>query len=241
MLYVTEAPIKFGLAAAVCILAIIGVILSIWLVRKSQGFYRTMRTFFVLSLICLSIGFLFIALSFYNLPAAATVEQMLPYNQLIYAFIGLHAFFLWLYFWWQWFNEKKWRLIFPVILTGVFLVLLMILPTPLTTGIVSDGVNNYLVMPLPLSAYGAILILWYLLLVPFIALYRLANEREGRNKTWTWISLFSLILWCIAVMMMAMVAFIPIGMLYGLGLSFVAWLLFSISGSQIQLPMTPEP
>ncbi|MFX1565693.1 MAG: hypothetical protein ACFFCH_06870 [Promethearchaeota archaeon] len=115
------------------------------------------------------------------------------------------------------------------------------MPTPLTTGIVLDSVNNYLVKPLPLSIYGAILIVWYILLVPFIALYRLANEREGKNKTWTWITLLSFILWFVAVMVMAMVAFIPTAMIYGLGLSVVAWILLFISGSQIKLPLTHEP
>ena len=241
MLYVTEVPVHFGLVISVLILLVLGFLLTIQIVLKSEGFYRTMRAFLVISLFCLIIGFGVISLSFYSLPALATVEQMLLYNQLIWAFFGLHAFFLWFYFWWQWFNDQKWRMIIPIIFTGIFLVLAFILPTPLTTYTVSDGVANYLVMPLALVTYGGSLTVWYLLLVPLISSYTLANKREGKDKTWTWVSLFGFVLWAVAVMLMAMVGFLPSSMLIAFGLSLFAWLLLFIAGSQIELPTSGEP
>ncbi len=102
---------------------------------------------------------------------------------------------------------------------------------------ISDGVFNWLVMPLVVYAYGGFLAIFYLLLVPLIAVIDIVKTREGAKKTWTWVGWFGLLLWFITVVLMALVQFIAPFMLIVLGIVVVAWVLIFLSWFFIARPV----
>lgn len=232
-----EAPIHIGILIVNCIITLIGVILAFWVVMKSKGDYRTFRFFSFLAFLCVFLTFVVLAYSFSVLPAAATVDQLLPYTQWAWSLVGLYGLFLVYYLFWPSIKERIWLAILFLLGTISYLAVVWLIPTPLTVFTVSDGVVNYVVMPLIVIGYGGFLGIIYIFLIPLLAIYNLAKQRDGAQATWTWVSWLGLLLWFIAIMLMAFVQYTAPYMLYIFGLSAFAFILMFIAAYFIRLPM----
>ncbi|MFX0168645.1 MAG: hypothetical protein ACFE89_04715 [Candidatus Hodarchaeota archaeon] len=228
MLYIHETPIHFGAIMLLCIIflvfALIGIIGSLRGRSPSSGFGGFLAVVFGF------LTFMSLAASIYNLPAVATAVQLLPYYLGAYTFVGLHAFCLVFYCLdFEWFKKRMWAVYLPILGTLSWLTLLWFLATPVTVQTVSDGVLTYLAMPFYFILYSGLLAFFYMFLVPFLVLYRLAKEREGAAKMWTWIGWLGIFLWFIAALLMALVQFIAPFMLYTFILAAIAWIIIFIA------------
>lgn len=160
----------------------------------------------------------------------ATASDLLPYYLAVYSFLGLHAFFLVFYLLdLSWFKERVWAIYLPFLGTISWMALMWFLVTPATVSTVSDGFVNYIVMPFNFLLYTGVLTIFYLFLIPLIVLYRLAKQREGTMKTWTWVGWFGSFLWFIAILLMALVQYTAPYMLYLFILASVAWIIIFIA------------
>jgi hypothetical protein len=93
MLYITEVPLHFGFALIVCVASLLLALFRLTRVAR-KGKEATVSAFsgFLASLF-IFLAFMLLAISIYQLPAAATVSQLLPYYLGAWSFVGLHAFF----------------------------------------------------------------------------------------------------------------------------------------------------
>lgn len=230
ILYITEVPLHFGLALVICITTLLLALFGLTGVAR-RGKDATVSTFsgFV-SMLFVSLIFMVLVASIYQLPAAATVSQLFPYYLGAWSFIGLHGFFLVFYLLGSaYFKKRVWAIFLPVLGTFSYLVLVWILPTPSTVTLVSDGLLNYVAMPTTLVAYAGSLAIIYMLLIPFIVAYMLGKKRKGAAKRWSWMVWFSYFLWFIAALMFALIQYTATYALYAFALAAFAWILGSIS------------
>jgi hypothetical protein len=184
----------------------------------------------VLSALFVSLIFMTLLVSIYQLPAAATVTQLLPYYLGAWSFIGLHGFFMVFFLLGTaYFQKRVWAIFLPVLGTLSYLLLVWVLPTPSTVTLVSDGVLNYVGMPMTLIAYAGILAIIYMLLIPFIAIYGIAKKQKGAAKGWAWSCWVSYFLWFIAALLFALAPYTASYALYAFALAAIAWILISIS------------
>lgn len=229
MLYITETPLHFGLVIIICVLTLLVSLIALIMAIRSEEPSCTLYNLFLGAFFAF-LTFMVIAISIYVLPAAATVDQLLPTYLGAWSFIGLHSFFLVMYMiGLPFFKKRIWAIFLPIIGTLSFLALVWILPTPATVTIVTDGVTNFLAMPFTLVAYGGFLAIFYLLLIPLIVLYRIAQARQGMVKTWTWIAMLGQTLWFIGLILMALVQYTAPYMLFIYGLIIVAGILIILS------------
>ncbi len=176
-----------------------------------------------------------IAASIFLLPSSATASDLLPYYLGAYSFVGLHAFCLIFYlFNLPWFKKRIWAVFLPIFGTLSWLTVLWFLATPATVGTISDGFATYIIMPFAVLLYSGILAVLYLLLVPLLVLYRVAQTREGAAKMWTWIGMLGLLLWFIAILLMAFVQFTAPFMLYAFILGALAWIIIFLAWLMIE-------
>jgi hypothetical protein len=225
MLYFHEVPMHFGLTIASSIFTLLLVLLGIiGLVQHKNGLSFT-ALFGTLTMLFGFLALLTLALSMFLLPAAATVSQLLPYYQCMWTFVGLHGFFLVYYLYWRSFKERLWLNILPILGTISYLTVVWVLVNPLIAFVVSDGVLNYVVMPLTLIAYGGILAIIYIFLIPFYYALTEYKIRVGAVRFWSWMSWLCLFLWFIGALMVALVQYTVFYMLYILGLITFAWFL----------------
>lgn len=188
-----------------------------------------------LSVLFAFFAFLLMAITLYQLPSTATADQLLPYYLGSWSFVGFHAFFLVFYLLGlDWFKERKWAIYLPILGTLSYFAILWIFTTPATVSTISDGALNWLIMPLPVYAYGGFLAIFYLLLVPLIVLFRVAKTREGTMKMFTWIGFLGLVLWFIAVVLIALVQYTAPFMPIVLGLAALAWIIIFLSWFYIE-------
>lgn len=229
MLFITEAPLHFGLLVLSCIVLLLMLLIGILAVLKSETPSATRFSGF-LSVFFAFFAFLILAISINQVPALATNDQLLPYYLGAWSCVALHGFFLVFYMvGFKWLKERKWAVYLPIIGTISFLAILWIFATPSTTVVISDGIINWLIMPLVVYAYGGFLAIFYMFLVPLIIVLRLNKTREGAVKMWNWIGWFGLFLWFIAAILMALVQYVAPFMLIALGLAAIAWIIVFIS------------
>ena len=229
LLFIHETPIHFGVILLLAIIFLVFALLGIIGVLRSDrpspsgwsGFLTVAFGFF---------AFIILAASVYLLPASATASELLPYYLAIYSFVGLHSFFMVFYFLdLSWFKKRMWLVYLPILATFSWIAIMWFYVTPTTVSVVSDGVANYIVMPLNFLLYSAFLAVIYLFLVPTLVLYRLAKTREGSMKMWTWIGWLGSLLWFIAVLLMALVQYTAPFMIYTFILAAFAWIIMLIA------------
>ncbi len=229
LLFIHESPIHFGvilLLAIICLFfALLGIMGTLRSDRPSpsgwSGFLTVAFGFF---------AFIILAASVYLLPASATANELFPYYLAVYSFVGLHAFFLVFYLLdLSWFKKRMWLVYLPILATFSWIAIMWFYVTPTTVSVVSDGVVNYIAMPLNFLLYSAFLTVIYLFLVPTLTLYRLAKTREGSMKMWTWIGWLGSLLWFIAVLLMALVQYTAPFMIYTFILASIAWIIMLIA------------
>ena len=229
MLYIGETPLHFGLVIIICVLTLLVSLIAIIMALRSEDPSCTLYNLFLTAFFGF-LTFLVLAISIYVLPAAATVDQLLPTYLGAWSFIGLHSYFFVMYMLGlPFFKKRIWAIFLPLVGTISFLALVWILPTAATVTIVSDGVVNFLAMPFTLVAYGGFLAIFYLLLIPLIVLYRIAQSRQGMAKTWTWIAMIGQTLWFIGLILLALIQYTAPFILFTYGLIIVAGILIILS------------
>lgn len=223
MLYIAEAPLHFGLMLSTAIILLLMTLVGLlWVVRTENagaglwsGFLSIFFAFFM---------FLILTIVIYQLPAAATLDQLLPYALGAWTCVAFHAFFLLFYLLgFKWLRARVWVAFLPIIGTISFIAILWLFATPANTFVVSDGVMNWLAMPLIVVGYGGFLAIFYMLLVPLIVTYRVTKDQTGNLRMGNWIGWIGLLLWFIAAIMMALVQYLAPYMLLILGLMTIAW------------------
>ncbi|MFX1342917.1 MAG: hypothetical protein ACFFAL_09520 [Promethearchaeota archaeon] len=229
MLYLAETPLHFGLVFIICILTLIVSLIAMIMALRSEKPSCTLYNLFLAAFFAF-LTFLVLAISIYVLPAAATLDQLLPTYLGAWSFIGLHSFFFVMYILGlPFFKRRIWTIFLSLVGTISFLALVWILPLVTPATIVSDGVANFLAMPFTLVAYGGFLAIFYLLLIPLIVLYRIAQARQGMAKTWTWIAMIGQTLWFIGLILLALVQYTAPFILFTYGLIIIAGILIILS------------
>ncbi len=240
MLYLNEVMLHFGLTIVSVIFTLLLVLLGIIaLIQYKKGVPYT-ALFGTLAMLFAFLAFLMLALSMFLLPAAATVSQLLPYYQWMWSFVGLHGFFLVYYLYWRSFKERLWLNILPVLGTLSYLAVVWVLVNPLNAFVISDGALNYVVMPLILIAYGGVLAIIYIFLVPFYYAVTEYKDRVGSVRFWSWMSWLALFLWFIGAILIALVQYTVFYILYILGLVAFAWFLGLIAMVMFQVTSTKQ-
>jgi hypothetical protein len=228
MLYIGETLTHFGLLVLLCAITLLMLLIGILAVLKRESPSASGFSGF-LSILFAFFAFLILAIMVYQLPATATTVQLVPYYLGAWSCVALHGFFVVFYgMSFEWFHRRKWTVYLPILGTISFLSVLWIFTTPATTIVVFDGAMNWLAMPVIVYAYGGILAIFYMFLVPLIATYQLNKTSEGAVKMWNWITWLGSFLWFIAAIMMALVLYLAPYMLIGLGLAAIAWILLLI-------------
>ena len=97
MLYIAETPLHFGLVIIICVLTLLGSLMALIVTLRTEGESTAGYNLFLAAFFAF-LTFMVIAISLYTLPAAATVDQLLPTYQAGWSFIGLHSLFLVIYF-----------------------------------------------------------------------------------------------------------------------------------------------
>ncbi len=210
MLYIHETPIQFGLIIATWIVLLYGIFVAYrWIITQEEQKEWNWMMFLILFFLLFT--YTCFAAMIYLLPATATATQLLPYYLAAWSSVALYGFFLVnLVFTLPWFKEKHWMRYLFLIATVSFLVVLWFFTTPAASAVVSDGVMNWLAMPLVVVAYGGILAIIYFFIVPFYHVYRVTKPQTGALRTANWIAWFGMFLWHIAAMCMALVAFLAL-------------------------------
>jgi hypothetical protein len=168
--------------------------------------------------------------------STASVGELLIFYQMIWGFAGLHGFTVILYcLGTRFLSERKWLLILIILGGAVYVVLLFLLPNPVTAFTVNDGWLNYVAMPLVLVVYAAILGFIYMFLVPLFVAIRLTGKTEGSDRQWIWAGRIGLLLSFVASILISAVQFRFPFMIYYFGLIIVAWLLIGIGAIQMGL------
>jgi len=240
-MYIHEAPIHFGLIIATWIVLLYGIFVAYRRIitqeeQKEWNWMMFLMLFFLL------LTYTCLAAMIFVLPAAATATQLLPYYLAAWSSVALYGFFFVNFaFTTPWFKEKQWLRYLFLIATVSFLSVLWFFTTPAATLVVSDGIMNWLVMPLIVVGYGGILTIIYLFIVPFYHMYRVTKPQTGALRTANWIAWFGLFLWGVAAMCMALVAFLTLLMplilaiaLIGLIISYIGLTLASRAITQLR-------
>jgi len=242
MLYITEVPLHFGFALVICIASLLLALFSLFgLARKGKD--ATVSAFSgFLSVLFVFLTFMLLAVSMYQLPAAATKDLLFPYYLGAWSFVGLHAFFL-VYFLLgtEYFRKRVWAIFLPVLGTLSYLAAVWILATPATVGLVSDSVLNYLAWPLALLVYAGVLVALYMLVLPIYVAYTLAKQRRGPQKLWTWLVWVGYLVWVIAAMLFAAIQYTYALGLVALGLGAFAWIFILVSYYILDRQMKIKP
>ena len=223
MLFIAEAPLHFGLLLTTTIIILLMAIVGfLWVVRTKDasaglwsGFLSVFFAFFT---------FLILTIMTYQLPAAASVDELLPYSLGAWTCVSFHAFFLVFYvFGLKWLRERLWVAILPLIGTISFVTVIWVFTTPATTTIVSDGIVNWLAMPFIVVAYGGFLAVFYMFLAPLLVTYWITKTQTGTQRLGNWIAWIGLFLWFIAAILMALILYVPSFILLTIGLAALAW------------------
>ncbi len=171
-----------------------------------------------------------LAVMIYQLPAAATAEQLFPYTIAAWSCVSLYALFgVFQWFTFDFLRKRQWLMYLFLFGTLIFLALLWFFATPATTMLVFDGFMNWLAMPLIVVGTGAALAVVYLFLVDFIAMYQHNKTSEGRITLGNWIGWFGGFLFHISLVLMALVLYLAPFTIVALGLAFVAILIMFLS------------
>ncbi len=229
MLFIAESPLHFALALTTTIVILISALLIFLGVIRTEkplaGFWSAFLTLFFAFF-----TFLILTIMMYQLPAAATADQLFPYYIGAWTCVGLHAFFLLFYVvGFEWFRKRVWAAFLPLLGTISFMVVLWVFATPATSIVVSDGVMNWLALPLIVVGYGGFLAIFYMLLIPLIRVYSVTKTQTGLLKQANWFAWIGLLLWFIAAIMMALVQYTAPYMSIALALAALAWLIMLIA------------
>jgi hypothetical protein len=236
MLYIIEIPLHFAIVVSICIITLGILLLSVLSVNRASVEQRMTRLFGFLFVLFIFLMYIVFAISLVILPANANVIELLPIYQIIWGFAGLHGFCLIFYcLGTRYLREHKWVLILILLGGAVYVVLLLILPNPITAFAVTDGWLNYVAMPFVLVFYAAILGFIYMFLVPLFVAYRITKRTEGLEKRWIWIGWFGLFLSFLAAILISAVQFTVPFMLYSFGLVAIAWILIGVGAVSMGL------
>ncbi|MFX1509304.1 MAG: hypothetical protein ACFFBR_03265 [Promethearchaeota archaeon] len=223
-----EAPLHFGLLLTTTIILLLMTLIGfLWVVKTENaraglwsGFLTIFFAFFT---------FLILTIMVFQVPAVATVSELLPYSLGAWTCVSLHAFFLLYYvLGFRWLQKRVWLAILPVIGTMGFVTILWIYATPANMILVFDGVMNWLAMPSIIVGVGGVLAIFYMFLAPTFAVYQVTKSQEGMVKMGNWISWIGLFLWFIAALLMALVLYVAPYMLFVIALATVAYILVFI-------------
>ena len=229
-MYIHEAPIHFGLIMASWILLLIGTIVALRTAVSSEE-NRERNWFGFLFIFFLFFVFSIFAVMIYQLPATATVDQILPYTLGIWSTVSLYALFS-VYYWFtfDYFAKRRWLMYLFFIGTIGFLAMVWFFATPATMTIVSDGIMNWLVMPFIVVAAGGILAIIYFFLMDFIAMYQLNKTREGRIWLGNWIVFIGGLLVNLSLVLMALMQYLAPFLLIVFALTFVGLFIMFLGG-----------
>ena len=223
MLFIADAPLHFGLLLTTTIILLLMTIMGILWVARTENASAGLWSGF-LSVFFAFFTFLILTLMTYQLPAAASVDELLPYSLGAWTCVSFHAFFLLFYvLGFKWLRERVWVAFLPVIGTISFVTVLWVFTTPATTTIVSDGVVNWLAMPFIVVVYGGFLAVFYMFLAPLLVTYRITKTQTGTRRMGNWIAWIGLFLWFIAAILMALILYVSSFILLITGLAALAW------------------
>ena len=240
MLFVHEAPLHFGVVLGICVITLVVLLLSLLSVARAPSEQRLTRWFGFLYVLFIFLMYVVFAVSLTIFPASANASELLIYYQVIWGFAGLHGFCIILYSLGARFPRARLLPFVLIILGGAaYVVLLFLLPNPLTVMTVSDGVLNYVAMPLALFAYAAILGLIYMFLVPLLVAVRITRKVEGNVKLGIWVGWIGLALSFVASILISAVQFTAPFMLYSFALVAVAWLVIAVGAVLMGLLSKP--
>lgn len=228
IMFIHELPVHFG------IIVLNGIILLILLfggfyVMITREEHRERYWLNFLWILFLLFTFTIIGYRIYQLPAVATVDQLLPYTLAAWSAVSLYALFsVFTWFTFDFFRKRQWLMFLFLIGSLLFLDLLWFFATPATTTVVSDGVMNWLAMPLIIVATGAVLAIIYLFLMDFIGTYQINKTREGAIRLGNWITWFGGLLVNISLILMALVFYLAPYMFVALTLATVGLVILFI-------------
>jgi hypothetical protein len=240
ILFINEAPVHFAVVVIICVITLIVMVLSLLSVARAPSEQRLTRWFGVLFVLFIFLMYVVFAVSLAIFPVSAGVSELLLYYQVIWGFAGLHGFCIILYSLGYRFLRERMRLFILIMLGGaVYVVLLFLLPNPLSAIIVTDGVLNYVAMPLALVGYAAILGAIYMFLVPLLVTIRMTKKAEGNTKLGMWLGWIGLVLSFVASILISAVQFTASFILFSFGLVAVAWLVIALGAILMGLLSKP--
>jgi hypothetical protein len=235
-MYVFESPLLLGSGIAIVIPMFLVWLLFLLNIFKTKG--RSQITQFLGFLAAIFFFFSYLlggVLRLVMLPAVASVDLSLPYSLWSWALAGIGAFFTLLYGitvgYPDLLYEKMWIILIPIIVSASwFAVLFLFTNTTTVTSTVIAGVN-FLVMPLFVSVYSLILIVFYIGIIPLYCGYRYTTlENVAGTAVVKWVRLFILggFLFFIGIILEA-IQIIEILLLAGRFLISLAWIILLIA------------
>jgi hypothetical protein len=229
IMYIHELPVHFGIIILIVIILLILLFGGFYvMITREELRERSWLNF--LWILFLLFTFAIIGYRIYQLPAVATVDQLLPYTLAAWSAASLYALFsVFIWFTFDFFRKRQWLMFLFLIGSLLFLDLLWFFATPATTTAVSDGVMNWLAMPPIIVATGAVLAIIYLFLMDFIGTYQHNKTREGTIRLYNWIMWFSGLLVNISLILMALVFYLAPYMLVALGLAAIGLVILFIN------------
>jgi hypothetical protein len=230
MLYILETPLHFGLIIVSWVILLLTTLVGFYETSKKDKWMSTKWLNFLWGFF-LFFAFSLLIVIMYHLPATATADQLFPYFLALWSCYALYAFFCAFYVLsTDYFQLPLWLHYLLLIGTISFLALLWFLTTPTTVFLVFDGTMNWLAMPLIIVAYGGILAIFYVFLLPFWLTYQINKQRTGAIKMGNWLIWFGGFLVDLGAIMLALVLFLAPYTLIALSLAALGMIIVLIGG-----------
>ncbi len=231
MLYIHETPLHFGLILISWIILLLFILVGFRdTTTKEKRLTNPWLTFVTMFFLFLTFSLLLIMI--YQLPAAATADQLMPYFMALWSCYAIYGFFAVFYSLSSDFLKGPlWLRYLLLIGTISFLAILWLLVTPATVLLVFDGAMNWLAMPLIPLAYGGLLWVIYLLFFPFLLTYRVNQHRQHPIKTGNWLAFFGGLLVDIGALLIALVFFLAPYTLIALSIIVIGGIITFIGGT----------
>jgi hypothetical protein len=234
-MYIFESLLQFGsILLPLCISGIILLISTIDIIRRTHR-SRLPGILFLLPYSCLFIVLLSFSMSIVILPANATIQQLLPYYQWCGVFFGVFfltdAFYITFLTKWDILNGIQLAHILTAIFAIPFLYLIIMVGSDSSVSLVSDGILNYLALPIPVVLYGTTLCIILMILSTYKIFWSEGGKREKREQFWLrlywFFSQISLVILILAILVEFTAAYMP--------LLFVTYPIVMIIGISIML------
>lgn len=187
-MYIFESLLHFG--SILIPLGIWGIIILLSVIEIIKRTHRSRLPgfLFLLNASWFFMVLLIFTLSLILLPANATVQQLLPYYQWCGVFFGLFFVFNMYYLGfmtkWDILNGIQWPHVLALVVIIPFLYLITLLSDSSAIGLVSDGILNYLALPIPIVVYGILLLITCIILGTYKIFGTSAGQREKYEQFW---------------------------------------------------------